>query len=303
MCSFNECSTGIAVVFVMTLTSSFLVLIMVMIWKTNVLVVIAYVIIIGFVELLYLSSVLYKFNQGGYLPLAFAVFLTTMMFVWNDVYRRKHYYEQEHKVSPKELEQIASTSANFCRVPGLAMFHSELVHGIPPIFKHYVANVPALHSILVFVSIQLMPLCSVSPQERFLFHRVEPRTLNFFLCVARFGYSDVRGHEQEPFEKLLVENLKEFVKDDFCCENIDQNDHDEITLDEEIEAIDRAWLAGVVHLFGENEVVACKGAGIGKRIVIDYAYNFMKRNSRQTNKLLDIIPRKQTLKVGMTYEL
>ncbi|KAH6808474.1 high affinity K+ transporter 5 [Perilla frutescens var. frutescens] len=32
------------------------------------------------------------------------------------------------------------------RLPGLAIFYSELVHGIPPIFKHYVANVPALHS-------------------------------------------------------------------------------------------------------------------------------------------------------------
>ncbi|CAN0923123.1 Potassium transporter 5 [Linum grandiflorum] len=65
-------SIGIAVVFVMTLTSAFLVLIMLMIWNTNILLVIAFILTIGSVEIVYLSSVLYKFNQGGYLPLAFA---------------------------------------------------------------------------------------------------------------------------------------------------------------------------------------------------------------------------------------
>ncbi|RZC25143.1 Potassium transporter 5 [Glycine soja] len=72
---------GIAVVFVMTLTSALLVLIMIMIWKSHILLVINYVV----VELIYSSSVLYKF---GYLPLAFAAVLMIIMYIWNDVYRR-----------------------------------------------------------------------------------------------------------------------------------------------------------------------------------------------------------------------
>ena len=75
-------------VFVMTLTSAFLVLIMIMIWKSHILLVISYVLVIGSVELLYLSSVFYKFDQGGYLSLAFAAILMTVMYVWNDVYKR-----------------------------------------------------------------------------------------------------------------------------------------------------------------------------------------------------------------------
>ncbi|GMN24766.1 hypothetical protein TIFTF001_000700 [Ficus carica] len=47
---------------------------------------------------------------------------------------------------------------NFCRLTGLAMFYSKLVQGIPPIFKHYAANVLALHSVLVFVSIKSLPI-------------------------------------------------------------------------------------------------------------------------------------------------
>ncbi|KAL6271795.1 hypothetical protein ACE6H2_028706 [Prunus campanulata] len=325
---------GIAVVFVMTLTSSFLVLIMIMIWKTNIFLVISYVLVIGSVELMYLSSVLYKFDQGGYLPLAFAMVLMIIMFVWNDVHRRKYYYELDHKISPEQLKEIAA-GANFCRMPGLAMFYSELVQGIPPIFNHYAANVPALHSVLVFVSIKSLPISKVPLEERFLFRRVEPKELNVFRCVARYGYTDVRN-EHEPFEGLLVEKLKEFVKDNFwisqrnmdnnngekfdikeeefddglangenCKEDVRQVDDQEKQqdlLDEEIEAIDKAWRWGVVHLIGENEVTAAKGAGIVKRILIDYAYNFLKRNLRQSDKVFDI-PHKRMLKVGMTYEL
>ncbi|XP_008235019.1 PREDICTED: potassium transporter 5-like [Prunus mume] len=325
---------GIAVVFVMTLTSSFLVLIMIMIWKTNILLVISYVLVIGSVELMYLSSVLYKFNQGGYLPLAFAMVLMIIMFVWNDVHRRKYYYELGHKISPEQLKEIA-VSANFCRMPGLAMFYSELVQGIPPIFNHYATNVPALHSVLVFVSIKSLPISKVPLEERFLFRRVEPKELNVFRCVARYGYTDVRN-EHEPFEGLLVEKLKEFIKDSFWisqrnmddnngekfdikeeefnggvangengkedAKEVDDQDKQQDLLDEEIEAIDKAWRWGVVHLIGENEVTAAKGAGMVKRILIDYAYNFLKRNLRQSDKVFDI-PHKRMLKVGMTYEL
>ncbi|KAJ9187743.1 hypothetical protein P3X46_003165 [Hevea brasiliensis] len=313
---------GIAVVFVMTLTSAFLVLIMLMIWKTNILLVIAYVLTIGVVELVYLSSVLYKFDQGGYLPLAFAAVLMTVMFVWNDVYRRKYYYELENKFSPDKLKEIAAET-NFSRLPGLAMFYSELVQGIPPIFKHYVANVPALHSVLVFVSIKSLPIGKVPVEERFLFRKVEPMELNVFRCVARYGYTDVRN-ENEPFERMLIEKLTEFIRDDYCLrqailskgETVNDQELDDGQVDEnrntmqedledvdnQLDMIDKAWRAGVVHLIGENDVVAGKGSNIAKRILIDYAYNFLKRNLRQSEKVFDI-PQKRMLKVGMTYEL
>ncbi|GLT66553.1 hypothetical protein SLA2020_389110 [Shorea laevis] len=73
-------------------------------------------------------------------------------------------------------------------------------------------------------------------------------------------------------------------------------------VEREIEALDEAWRAGVVHLIGENEVVAGKGAGIGKRFLINYAYNFLRKNLRQAENVFDI-PQKRMLKVGMTYEL
>jgi KUP system potassium uptake protein len=237
-----------------------------MIWKTHILLILTYVLVIGSVELVYLSSVLYKFDQGGYLPLALAAILMFVMYVWNNVYQRKYYYEVDNKISPEKLREIACDTS-LCRLPGLAMFYSELVQGIPPIFKHYIENVPALHSVLVFVSIKSLPISRVPMEERFLFRRVEPNELYVFRCVVRYGYIDVRN-ENEPFEKLLVEKLKEFIvkqyyysqkviqdgKSDESQEVLDKQKVQE-EIEKETEAIEKASRAGIVHMIDGQEVL------------------------------------------------
>ncbi|KAK9983650.1 hypothetical protein SO802_033175 [Lithocarpus litseifolius] len=185
---------GIAVVFVMTLTTSFLVLVMIMIWKTHLILLVCFILIIGNVELLYLSSILYKFNQGGCLPLTFAAVLMVVMYTWNNVFRRK-------------LSQRLVLNNN----------------------RENVGEI------------------------------VDDR--------------QVEEDHMQPAEAV----------------------------EREIEGVDKAWHAGIVHFIGETEVIAGKGASFGKRILIDYAYTILKRNLRDSDEVFDI-PHKQMLKVGMTYE-
>ncbi|KAD6120183.1 hypothetical protein E3N88_11454 [Mikania micrantha] len=168
---------GIAVIYAETLTSGFLVVIMLVIWKTNILLVMLYVLVVCSTEYTYLSAVLYKFDKGGYLPFSFALILMFIMCTWNYVYRAKYDYELDHKVSKEAIKDIV-TDTNISHMGGLAIFYSELAHGIPPIFKHYVENVPALHSVIVFVSIKSLPVSRVAPEERFLFRRVNPKEMS-----------------------------------------------------------------------------------------------------------------------------
>ncbi|GAB2301013.1 hypothetical protein Dimus_035049 [Dionaea muscipula] len=296
---------GIAVVFAEFLTSSFVVLIMILLWKINIVFVLSYVVIIMTVELTYLSSVLYKFTKGGYLPLAFASFLMMMMFVWNDVYRRKYYYEMARKLSPEKVKEMVSQS-NVHRIPGIAIFYSELVHGVPPIFEHYLVNVPALHNIVIFVSFKSLPIGKVPPEERFLFRRALPRELYVFRCIVRYGYTDARN-KQESFEGLMLDRLKEYVKEEIWSGGHDQGEaaagrNKEEVIDQDIGAVDRAARAGVVHLMGQSDVIACQGAGIAKRIMINNVYCFLKRNLRQHHNVFDM-PLKRSLKVVLTYEI
>lgn len=134
-------------------------------------------------------------------------------------------------------------------------------------------------------------------------------------------------NEHEPFERILVERLMEFVREDLyalhCDGPVEDDDNDDNNSNRredddgenkeanigawelagrDLDVLEKARRAGVVHLIGENEVVAGKGAGIWKRVLIDYAYNLLKRNLRQSEEIFDI-PHKRMLKVGMTNEL
>ena len=107
------------------------------------------------------------------------------MYTWNNVFKRKYYYELEHKISLEKLKEIADNTS-LCQIPRLVMLYSELVQGIPLIFKHYVANVPALHTVLVFISIKSLPISKVPEKDRFHFRRVKPKELNVFHYVVRY---------------------------------------------------------------------------------------------------------------------
>ncbi|PIA61526.1 hypothetical protein AQUCO_00300806v1 [Aquilegia coerulea] len=282
---------GIAVVFVMTLTSALLVLIMIMIWKTPIFLVIIYVLVVGSVELLYLSSVLYKFDQ------AFTAVLVTIMYVWNYVYRKKYKYELEHKVSSQALEEIAADT-NLCRVPGIAIFYSELVHGITPIFQHYIANVPALHSVLIFVSVKSLPISKsfeTTLVERLKEYITEDLWISSTKRVIKHSGIQNGGDNSES------ETDGESLPGEGMVMIDEQEKKTEVALDD-IEVVDRGLREGIVHLMGESEVVAGSQNCFVKKILINYAYNFIKRNLRQTDKVFDI-PHKRLLKVGMTYEL
>nr|CAD1820339.1 unnamed protein product [Ananas comosus var. bracteatus] len=157
---------GIAVVAVMIVTSSLLILIMLMIWQTSLILIALFVLVFYSFELLYFSSVLYKFGKGGYLPLSFAAVLFFVMYVWHYVQKKRHAFEVERKVSTEYVSSLGS-NLGISRVPGVGLLYTELTQGIPAIFPHFLTNLPAIHSVLVFVSVKYLPVNKVLPEERF----------------------------------------------------------------------------------------------------------------------------------------
>ncbi|KAF5199492.1 Low affinity potassium transport system protein kup [Thalictrum thalictroides] len=201
---------GIAVVGAEAITTVMVTIIMLIIWKTSIWKIVLFLVVFGTMEATYLSAVLYKFTKGGYLPLAISFFLTAIMGLWHYVHKKRYMFELQNKVSSESIRDLAQ-NPNITRVPGIGFLYSELVQGIPPIFPHFISNVPSIHSVLVFVSIKYIPVSKVAMAERFLFRQVEPREYRMFRCVVRYGYKDdMEGHKE--FEHLLGEHLKEFIR-------------------------------------------------------------------------------------------
>ncbi|KAL5732346.1 hypothetical protein ACOSQ2_032038 [Xanthoceras sorbifolium] len=201
---------GIAVVAVMVITTCMVALIMVVVWKTNVWWIALFFVVFLSIEVTYLSAVLYKFAQGGYFPLALSFVLMIVMGIWHYAKKQRYIYELNNKVSGEYIRDLVA-NPNVNRIPGMGLLYSELVQGVPPIFPHFIANIPSIHSVLVFVSIKSIPISKVALEERFLFRRVEPREYRMFRCVVRYGYKD-KIEEPKEFERQLVEHLKEFIR-------------------------------------------------------------------------------------------
>ncbi|CAA6664151.1 unnamed protein product [Spirodela intermedia] len=191
---------GIAVITVMLITTFMVSIIMLVIWKTSIWRIVLFLLVFGGIEAVYISSALYKFTEGGFLPLVLAFFLMSIMAIWHYVHREKYLFELKNKVSSSYLNDVA-LNPDVRRIPGIGLLYSEL-------------NVPSIHSVLVFVSIKHLPISRVSLEERFLFRQVGPREFRMFRCIVRCGYKDVLG-DSRTFEPQLVEHLKLFIHHQF----------------------------------------------------------------------------------------
>ncbi|KAK7285682.1 hypothetical protein RJT34_20460 [Clitoria ternatea] len=347
---------GIAVVGDMTITTTLVSLIMLVIWKKSLWRVAVFFLVFGSTEVLYLSAQLTKFTGGGYLPIVLAMFLTAIMGIWHYVHKERYMFELQNKVSSEYLSELGN-NPDVRRVPGIGLLYSELVQGIPPIFPHFIASVPSIHSVLVFVSIKAIPVSRVALEERFLFRQVDPREYRIFRCVVRHGYNDLLEDPAE-FETQLIQNLKAFIQQEglimLDVETEQANVGNETTtttthemardqgkgrsttsssstkiipnqavsrgassdsirsttlsappiqgVEEEVKFIDKALEKGVVYMLAEAEVVAHPNSSILNKIVVNYAYSFLRKNFRQGQDLM-AISRNRLLKVGMTYQI
>ncbi|KAG9448723.1 hypothetical protein H6P81_008688 [Aristolochia fimbriata] len=201
---------GIAEVGVMLVSTTLVTLVMLLIWQTNLLKALCFLLIFGTIELIYLSAVLTKIREGGWLPLVFAFCFLCVMYTWNYGSVLKYRSEVREKISMDFMLELGSTLGTV-RVPGIGLLYNELVQGIPSIFGQFLLSLPAIQSTIVFVCIKYVPIPVVPQEERFLFRRIGPTDYHIFRCVARYGYKDVRKEDHHTFEQLLVESLEKFL--------------------------------------------------------------------------------------------
>nr|BAB32443.1 high-affinity potassium transporter [Phragmites australis] len=214
---------GICVVTTFSVTTHLMTLVMLLIWKKHIVFILLFYVVFGFTELIYLSSILSKFIEGGYLPFCFAVVLMTLMATWHYVHVKRYWYELDHVVPTNEMTTLLEKN-DVRRIPGVGLLYTELIQGIPPVFPRLIKKIPSVHSIFVFMSIKHLPIPHVVPAERFLFRQVGPREQRMFRCVARYGYSD-RLEESKEFAAFLADRLKMFIQEESAfAQNEAEND-------------------------------------------------------------------------------
>ncbi|KAF8695527.1 hypothetical protein HU200_037371 [Digitaria exilis] len=350
---------GICVVLVMLITTLLLTLVMLLVWRANAAWVALFFAVFAAAESAYLSSVLYRFTHGGYIPVAMSAALVGVMALWHYVHVRRYEQEVERTVSHDTVRELLARP-DLRRVPGVGLFYTELVQGIPPVFPHLVDKIPSIHAVLLFVSVKHLPVPHVDAAERFLFRQVVSGSDGrVFRCVARYGYRDPL-EEARDFAASLLERLQYYVRDvnlygveatakvsypssrslhhSASCtgpapgvlaeemltpaesfselsrmgssvhhHHLNTNKivvslEELARIEEEQRFIQKEMGNGVVYILGETEVVARPHSSLLNKLMVNYAYAFLRNNCRQGEKML-AIPKSQLLKVGITYEI
>ncbi|KAJ3693494.1 hypothetical protein LUZ60_008974 [Juncus effusus] len=202
---------GIVEAGVMMMTTILVTLIMLLIWETNLTLVLTFLLLFLSLESLLFFSLLSNTANPAFLSLLlFSLLLLSTMLTWN--YGSKLKYESETK-QQLSLNLVRNLGCNLgtIRAPGVGILCSEVVKGIPAVFGQFINTLPAIQSIVVFVCIKYVAVPVVPQNERFLFQRVCPRNYHLFRCIARYGYKDVKKEHNKVFEKLLIEGLEKFI--------------------------------------------------------------------------------------------
>jgi KUP system potassium uptake protein len=209
-------------VIVFLVTTFLMILIMILVWRCHWILVLAFTCLSLIVELSYFFSVIFKVNQGGWVPLVIAGVFFIIMFVWHYGTVKRYEFEMHSKVSMAWILGLGP-SLGLVRVPGIGLVYTELASGVPPIFSHFITNLPAIHSVVVFVCVKYLPVYTVPEEERYLVKRIGPKNYHIFRCVARYGYKDLHKKDEE-FEKKLFDNLSLFVKLESMMEGCSDSD-------------------------------------------------------------------------------
>ncbi|AES98621.2 putative potassium transporter [Medicago truncatula] len=223
---------GIAELGVMMMTTILVTLVMLLIWQMHIIIVMSFLGVFLGLELVFFSSVLWSITDGSWIILVFAAIMFFIMFIWNYGSKLKYETEVKQKLSPDLMRELGCNLGTI-RAPGIGLLYNELVKGIPGIFGHFLTTLPAIHSMIIFVSIKYVPVAMVPQSERFLFRRVCQRSYHLFRCIARYGYKDARKENHQAFEQLLMESLEKFIRREAQERSLESDGDEDTELEDE----------------------------------------------------------------------
>ena len=137
-------------------------------------------------DLLFLAANALKIRHGGWVPLAIAAVVFTLMTTWRSGREILGKRMLERTVPLKML--LADLAAEPpVRVPGTAVYMYGSPDGTPPALVHNLAHNKVLHERIVFLTVVTHDVPHVPPKERVA---VRPLGKGFYAVSAQYGFMD-----------------------------------------------------------------------------------------------------------------
>ena len=136
------------------------------------------------VDVAFFSANLLKFLDGGWVPIAFALLVFTLMTTWKTGRAALAQSLFEATIPLKTFLADLARSKPY-RVPGTAVFMTSNLSGAPPVLIHHFKHNKVLHERVILLSVQTTDEPEVAEAERFA---VEEIGEGFFSVKLSYGF-------------------------------------------------------------------------------------------------------------------
>lgn len=137
-------------------------------------------------DLPFLAANLFKFLDGGYIPMLIAAILIAAMLIW---FRGRTLLLQDYELRYPDTPKTRALLLSYlhARVPGAAIFLAPSPQHIPPILLHLAQRCRALPETVLLLTVLTDQLPTVPEQQRYQLHDDGD---GFWRLVVRFGYME-----------------------------------------------------------------------------------------------------------------
>ena len=213
----------------------------------------------------FLVANLFKFLEGGYVPMLIGAALIAGMLIWSR--GRNALLEQYSSRYPTLEAAWPMIDRWLCsRVPGTAVFLAPSADHVPPILVHHVERTRSLHESVVLLTVEKTSTPVVTAQSRYRWSALDE---GFFKLVVSFGYME---------EPHLIPVLRQFAE-------IEQ-----LSLDFE----------GATYYIGHETIVASDDGVISR--VPEAIFSYLNRNAVHEERRYGM-PADQIVEIGTQIDL
>lgn len=175
---------GISVTGTMVVTTALAFIVSIRVWGWKVWLALAVVVPFLVVDVTFLVANLFKFLDGGYVPLTLALVMMVMMASW---VRGTVILTQKMRRDTLPLTSLFRSLDKVKRVPGTAVFLTTDPTTVPHALLHNLKHNKVLHETNVILSVQFAETPRVPKEER---TTVEHVSTGFWRVVVNYGYMD-----------------------------------------------------------------------------------------------------------------
>jgi KUP system potassium uptake protein len=216
-------------------------------------------------DLPFLAANLFKFFQGGYVPVLIGASLIAAMLIWN---RERTFREQEYATQFPNFETVRE-KIDRClttRVPGTAVFIASSVDHVPPILAHFVERCRSLHENVVLLTVKTTNRANVAPSERCV---VRDLREGFWQIELQFGFME---------HPRVAEALARAIDD----RHLPFDPHE------------------ITYYIGHETLTAAKANKLAR--IAELIFGFLQRNAADVEKTF-CLPSRQVIEIGTHVDL